>query len=698
MSRPALVVIVTLTLFVIRPAAARGAIAGAERKDAYTQHDEIRAKLDFNRRTLAKSYEQVGTRDPKWDDAALEFLDAIGLSYSYSGHNMIYMPGPVPSPAHLEKLGKTAVDAGCDDPLVLYCYGSILYDMKKEAQAKPVILKAADGLAGSKYPAIRIANGHRQAINLLDQERDADAIAKHRTAGRAAALRAATGKFEPHDQQVVFPIIADHPGAGLNDRRAFYNDLRKLPDADPWIVNMVGGDYHIDAAWALRGGGWAQDVTEEGWRGFNSNLKQARDCFLKAHELHPDYARAASRMITVAMGAGEELNLDPREWFDKATSAQVDHIGAYSRYRNTLLPRWGGSYKAMHDFAMECAGTDRYDTLVPYEYIETVYSVIRDSGRDDLWAHEPTFQQAKTILTRYAERHPSQMSPYLSHVAGIAWEGGHYAEAKSILDRLGDKLDMSFIEYFAPLPKLAIDQVHAMTSPLKAKITAAEAFLENEDVAGAVKAYDAMLTNAADEPGARYVLARRNELDLWHRAEKEWVSLKPDKHLTGWHPTGGEWSVDDDGRLVCTMGKAQETIIVYPADPGRAYEMRCRVEYELSPGTKPSAGPVVAYAGRNRRYGMYVSLRGELLVKSGATYLEPFKMRMRKENDVHVIVWENSITTIVNGSLAKQDYRIRNDVPAEGTYFGLGAYWAPPGAVVYFSDIQVRRLHEAPGQ
>jgi hypothetical protein len=330
-------------------------------------------------------------------------------------------------------------------------------------------------------------------------------------------------------------------------------------------------------------------------------------------------------MITVAMGAGEELNLDPREWFDKATSAQVDHIGAYSRYRNTLLPRWGGSYKAMHDFAMECAGTDRYDTLVPYEYLETVYSVIRDSGRDDLWAHEPTFQQAKTILTRYAERHPSQMSPYLSHVAGIAWEGGHYAEAKSILDRLGDKLDMSFIEYFAPLPKLAIDQVHAMTSPLKAKITAAEAFLENEDVAGAVKAYDAMLTNAADEPGARYVLARRNELDLWHRAEKEWVSLKPDKHLTGWHPTGGEWSVDDDGRLVCTMGKAQETIIVYPADPGRAYEMRCRVEYELSPGTKPSAGPVVAYAGRNRRYGMYVSLRGELLVKSGATYLEPFK-------------------------------------------------------------------------
>src|SRR5688572_9448763 len=147
--------------------------------------------------------------------------------------------------------------------------------------------------------------------------------------GEAAALVVRLGLSGGGTQRIVLSIIAGHAGAEVDDQRTFYTDLRKLPDADPWIVNMVGGDYHIKAAWALRGGGWAQDVTEEGWRGFNSNLKQARDCLLKAHELHPEYPEAASRMITVAMGAGDELNLDTREWFDKATSAQIDHIGAY---------------------------------------------------------------------------------------------------------------------------------------------------------------------------------------------------------------------------------------------------------------------------------------------------------------------------------------------------------------------------------
>ena len=65
----------------------RAAIVGADRKDGYTQHDELRAKLDFNRRSLAKAYEKVGKRDPKWDDAALEFLDASGLAFSYAGHS-----------------------------------------------------------------------------------------------------------------------------------------------------------------------------------------------------------------------------------------------------------------------------------------------------------------------------------------------------------------------------------------------------------------------------------------------------------------------------------------------------------------------------------------------------------------------------------------------------------------------------------
>jgi hypothetical protein len=288
---------------------------------------------------------------------------------------------------------------------------------------------------------------------------------------------------------------------------------------------------------------------------------------------------------------------------------------------------------------------------------------------------------------------------FLSHLVAIAWKAGQYAEARPHLDRLGDKLQRHFLEYLGPLPHLAVEQVHAMTGPAAAKIAAAEAFVENSDLPGSVKAFDAILAGEAAAnagAGVAFVRARRNELDLWHRADADWVPLKPDPQLTGWYPSGDEWSVDDKERLVCTYGKAKEAFIIYPADLGRAYELKCRVEFDEAQRRKPYAGPVVAYAGPNARYGMYLGPLSDLAVKSGETYVEGFKGDIGNANDIHVIVWQNSITTIVNGKVVKKEYRIRGDVPLEGTYFGFGAFYAPPGAVARFSDIQIRRLKAAP--
>lgn len=696
MSRPT-PVLAALVTCLLTCAHLRAAIAGADRKDGYTQHDEIRAKLDFNRRSLAKAYEKVGKRDPKWDDAALEFLDATGLMFSYSGHNGMYVPGPRMTYDQLEKLGKAALDAGCNDPLVRYCYAAFVHDKGRAAQAKPIVLAAADDLEKSQYPPNRIAAAHSRAVRLLHAEKDKEEIARRQQATRAAWIRAASMKFEPQDQRIILEHISlDIGDDDVKTQRAFYDELRKVPDADPWIVNLIGADYHISNAWAWRGSGWAKDVTEEGWRGFSSNLKQARDCLIKAHEIHPEYPEAATLMITVAMGGGDELGVDEREWFDKATSAQIDHLDAYHRLRNAMLPRWGGSYKDMYDVALECLTSNRYDTLVPHQYLATVYAVANDAGRDDIWAHEPTFKQAKECLTRYAERNPPQAPSFLSHLAAIAYQAGQYQEAKAQLDRVGDKLETYYFQEFSALPKLAVEQIHAMTGPLGAKIRAAEAFLEQDDVPAVVKAYDATLAADAKPAGLAYARARRNELDLWHRADSGWVPLKPDAQLTGWYPSGDEWSVDDKGRLVCTYGNAKEAFIIYPADLGRAYELKCRMEFDQAQRRKPYAGPVVAYAGPNARYGMYLGPLSDLAVKSGETTVHGFKGDIGNTNDIHIIVWQNSITTIVNGKVVKQDYRIRADVPLEGTYFGFGAFYAPPGAIARFSDIQVRRLKAAP--
>src|SRR5689334_10993665 len=69
---------------------ARAEVQGGDDPKAYTQHDLLRAELDFNKRTLAGAYNAVGDRNPKWDDAAVRFLDAMAVYFTYGPAQPIY--------------------------------------------------------------------------------------------------------------------------------------------------------------------------------------------------------------------------------------------------------------------------------------------------------------------------------------------------------------------------------------------------------------------------------------------------------------------------------------------------------------------------------------------------------------------------------------------------------------------------------
>ncbi len=43
----------------------------------FTENDMLKATLEFNQRTLSVAYQQVGKRDPKWDDEVSKFLDGM---------------------------------------------------------------------------------------------------------------------------------------------------------------------------------------------------------------------------------------------------------------------------------------------------------------------------------------------------------------------------------------------------------------------------------------------------------------------------------------------------------------------------------------------------------------------------------------------------------------------------------------------
>jgi hypothetical protein len=322
-------------ILVLMPAA-QAALPGGDDPKAYTEHDYRQDLLEFNTRTLAGAYQQVGHRDPKWDQPATDFLKTMARYLSYAKTDWYYRPAQLPRAADAEKLARAAIDAGCDDPLVLDMYAVVLNDTHHWSdEAQKLATKAVDGLVAGKYPDYRAMNSARRMLRHLDPDKQHDEFVKYSTLERELAAKSVksmsiNGRF---DRRGVWSFVDDDlDSMKAAELKTYYEDVHR-GGGDPWLVNLLGGYYHVAAAWEARGGGWANTVGEDGWKTFFSELAEAHKCLAAAHDLEPKFPEAATKMISVAMGEQQNGPGDsPRSWFDRAIAAQLDYHPAYSAY------------------------------------------------------------------------------------------------------------------------------------------------------------------------------------------------------------------------------------------------------------------------------------------------------------------------------------------------------------------------------
>ena len=102
-------------LALLVPAAAVGADDKPIPQDAARMEKRARDRLEWNRKTLVGAYDKVGKRDPKWDTPAREALDLAARMFSQQ-------VDPVISLKDVHVPAKKAVEAGCNDPMILYLY------------------------------------------------------------------------------------------------------------------------------------------------------------------------------------------------------------------------------------------------------------------------------------------------------------------------------------------------------------------------------------------------------------------------------------------------------------------------------------------------------------------------------------------------------------------------------------------------
>lgn len=553
-----------------------------------TWHDYRDEMIALNRSTLSGAYQKLG-KHGAWDADAVKFLDEMAVAFACGKLKWVYLPKDLKTRPEMLPVGKAALDAGCRDPLVLYCYGAIVQEMGRDAEGLALVREAVDRLEREGYPSIRVA-GAAARLERMDPSpathaKLAPTILKHR-------LNLCCGKLSDIERRLAVDYIWSDLSTQSRDEQAnFVDALRARADADPWVLDVLDGRLEVERAWDDRGSDVAPNVTEAGWKGFYEHLTKARDSLVAAYKLAPHLPESSRHMITVAMGGGQRFGEDPKTWFDRAIAAQMDDQDAYGRMLNALLPRWGGDYGQMYELGVHAVQTDRYDTMAPAQYYRAVESIALDSGSNwpALLARPGVYDGMAEVADKYgAAKAKTRWSDQwaVSFRAALAWHAGKYAESRRFFDRAGDHVEpTAFAELGIQNASTVMGQVYLLTDPHAADATKAEADFKAGRYDQAIKAFQAIAAAPDTHPRAKHYLDARihASASLAAFARGEWADVQPDKDLNDWVKRGGIWRLADDGSVHGEVGPDKlSPALIYTHALGQ------RVEFAGTIGVDPN--------------------------------------------------------------------------------------------------------------
>ncbi len=669
--------------------------------DAYTEKDRLREKVEYNRKTLVDAYKEVGKKNPAWDGEAIKFLDAAARHFGSASFGALHAEKS-PTRAELVEMGKAVAQSGCDDPLVLYCYGAFLIDSDLMDEGRPVLAQAYKGMLGSKYPAERIFYAANRMLKVTENVSERLAVAAELDKARANLL---TIKFinSAHRRAILANLWEEFPETPANKRLAFYEEMSKKKEADQWIVNVFGGRHFIRAAWDARGGGWAAEVKDKGWRGFEANLDRARECLTMAWKIAPNLPEAPSDMITVTMGQGNRGKETLRTWFDRAVEAQFDHIDAYNKLFHALMPRWHGSHEEMLALGIECFQTGRYDTSVPYQLVYSLQRIRDDRGGDmSLWDKPEMYEMIKEVMVKYAEKFKGKSEEsywwHLSYAAALANRNGKHEDARKFLEELGDNVVEDRYREMRQLPKISVSESYLLTGPFAKRFAEAIELQKAEKHEEAAELTRKIIEEMPkDDKG---LLNAKYHLEVSEKALKlasgEWVDLSPGVDRVPWGSGMGEWSSPKEGELL-GVADARGLMTIGMPVPTR-YEFSAKIEIKkMQEIAQPCAGLVLNFAGWQQPHGgVWVYPSDKKLLTRGKED-EWHDVKVGNTFALAVQVWDDEGTVMLDG---KKVARFNGLAKAGGRRMGigLGGMYETPGGVVVFSELKVRRLKEEPGK
>lgn len=660
--------------------------------------DEQKQDREFRTRQWLDGYEKRGVRNPECDAEADLFIRTF-IARNYGGPEVT---NPLPLDVESDKL---ANDSNCTDPLVL----SVAADESlNQFDSMHRFERALAAYPSSRHKAYPKLYATVKLAGLLGERSDRTGELE------TSALQLlkdcfSDGSFMPADQQEIGEILVNGWGYGFFEQNAAAVCAivhQQGPDYN-WLALTLDGEREINEAWAARGGGYADSVTDEGWRSFRSHLGAADSDLTAAWNLHPHWPLAPERMIYVSLG---ESGLEAmRTWFDRTTQAQIDYSRAWTDLRWGLRPRWYGNEQAMLALGVAAVNSGRFDTDVPRKYIDCIYDVESEMGvtaGQHLYGRKDIWPNVKRMYDGYVNE-PSQkkdIDGWRTSYAIVAYFARKYDVARTQLEALDWKPLTNNMNGWSVDLSLMPLEVAARTGPLGKKISMAEIEHNANEISAALKQYNDIKDSPdADERTREFIQCRLSELSDEDRLQKgEWISLLPTNDADpDWVFSFGKAHVLPDGAMEVESG-SKGHMLFSRVRAGTDFEVRGEFEVVRSANKNFQGGVVMGVPDLNgyEWYGFRLKRHGEegdsVCFAQGWSRNQIAQHIVLNDttNTFDLIYQDGKITASVNG-VSVFDHAaapVELNVPNNSFMVGLGAFNDSPDTVIRYRNVQLKKF------
>lgn len=436
---------------------------------------------------------------------------------------------------------------GCTDPTVMALDALLQFDKRTRIAQLTACLP---GLEGVTRCAVLRALVHRRLANDLPATR---AIELAHALDDLVAAKDAGDFTDDAGAALLLAIIEDSNDEVRPLINRFVNRLGDGKGLPAWATATLIGRTHIWLAWRHRGNGFANTVTEDGWKGFADELVAARSALEQAQRLGPGRWEPAILLLTVLMGEGGEDaagRLDAQ--LVEVQKRCPDHLEASHRLMMALRPRWHGDAQTMLKHGLAWLRSDDYTGFLPWMGLAAIDTLDDDLDGSGVAYRQPGVTAAvERAAAGYLASAQAPLSAERIHGSAFRAEflGGDYATALVHWNALGRTAEGWIL---SDDPRFASPFISGMCElGARHDEPAVDALIRGTAVPPLGPTLARLLEDPELTPAARTWLEalRTREEQRIRFARGEAFALPGSAGLDGWERLHGAWSVAD-GALV----------------------------------------------------------------------------------------------------------------------------------------------------